>query len=129
MDSDKQREFLESGLYNQPDRSPTTFGWYQICETTFRHIREILPDGKRILELGSGWGTTQLARYYKVSTVEEDPQWLNRHPSVEYIHAPIDSKTGWYDVAILKGRLPQEYDFIIVDGPSHAFETGRRGFL
>jgi hypothetical protein len=100
-----------------------------MCETTFKHIREILPEGRTILELGSGWVTTQLAKHYKVFTVEESEGFLNKDPNVKYIHVETDPATLWYRPDILKDRLPENYDFLIVDGPSRGEETGRLGFL
>lgn len=120
---------LRDGLFAYPKKDGESFGWYQLCESTFRHIHQILPAGKTILELGSGWVSGQLAKDYKVFSVEENPQWLNRSPCVDYIWVPIDSVSGWYNVPLLAERLPKEYDFLIVDGPAGAFETGRRGFF
>ena len=100
-----------------------------ISETCFNYIREILPEGKTILELGSGWGTSQLSKHYKMHSIEHDPRFISHYNS-EYIYAPIQpyndkwvapdvpENDGWYNVNSLKIFLPEiKYDLILVDGP------------
>lgn len=100
------------------------FGGIAISRELFNYIRNNLEDGKTILELGSGWGTGQLAKHYKVYSIEHDPGWLNKYGS-HYIYAPI--KDGWYDVEVLMRELPEHYDLILVDGPPGTI--GRQGFF
>jgi hypothetical protein len=97
-------------------------------------IFEHLPKGKTILELGSGDGSMRLVEAgYTVYSVEHNDAWMNRHKSVNYIHAPLKEhkqvkgfgKVIWYDPSYLKD-LP-EYDLLIVDGPPGC--EGRAGFL
>ncbi len=100
-----------------------------ISEMCFNYIREILPEGKTILELGSGWGTSQLSKYYKMHSIEHDGRYVCKHDS-DYIYAPIHAyddqwtapdipdNDGWYNVSALQLELPDiEYDLILVDGP------------
>lgn len=99
------------------------FGGWSISRELFDYILKILPQGKTILELGSGWASSKLSEQYIVYSVEHDEHWLGKY-NTNYIHAPI--KNGWYDVNILQNALPQDYDFILVDGPTGAI--GRYGF-
>lgn len=119
------------------------FGGWAIQESCFKLIKELLPEGKTILELGSGYGTATLAKHYKMYSIENYQDWINKFNST-YIHAPIkkyDEKwthpdlpgeeslyqSGWYDPEILAEELPTDYDLILVDGPNGMF--GRGGFL
>jgi hypothetical protein len=102
-----------------------TFGGSGITQELFVCLRGLLPDGKTVLELGSGdVSTPALAKFYTVYSVEHDPRFLHRHPAT-YIHAYI--RNGWYDVETLQIRLPEDYDLILVDGPTG--EGNRGGFL
>ena len=101
------------------------FGGSGIFEELFNDIRRLVPDGAVILELGSGDVSTQyLGQHYRMVSVEDQLEWLNKHKST-YIHAPLVN--GWYDIAVLKTRLPQAYHAILVDGPTG--EGNRFGFV
>ena len=127
------------------------FGGWSMTEICFNYIREILPSGKTILELGSGWTTGELAKHYKMYSIESESNWIERYDSI-YIHAPIkiygteswwddkpfkapedishedgtDKQKGWFNPEIVKNNLPEHYDLIIVDGPNGIY--GRGGF-
>lgn len=97
-------------------------GW-AIPREAFDWIRENIPSGSTILELGSGTGTKELVKFYKVYTVEEHEKWMNIVPQANYIYAPITPfenmqphTLGWYDRQALT-NLPASYDAIIIDGP------------
>jgi hypothetical protein len=119
------------------------FGGWAIQESCFNFIRETLPGGSTILELGSGVGTMHLAKHYKMYSIENYNAWVNKYNST-YIHAPIKyydkdwtapnlpgedmpKQQGWFDPEIVAQNLPAEYDAILVDGPNGRF--GRGGFL
>ena len=119
-----------------------SFGGHSMNEACFNFIREILPDGKTILELGSGWTTGELCKYYNVISIESNPQFLNHHHS-NYIYAPIKLysdtfmppalpgmgsalQKGWFDPEAIKKNLLKDYDLILVDGPPGPI--GRGGF-
>lgn len=87
-------------------------------------IHDLAPSGSAILELGSGSGTAFLARSYCVTSVEHDTRWLGLADS-DYIYAPIVN--GWYDVAVLRNKLPTDYALLLIDGPTGTI--GRLGFL
>jgi len=114
-------------------RPKGNFGGWTISQTLFDYIKEFLEPGSRIIELGSGWGTGQLAKYFEMFSIEHDSDFLNIHNS-NYIYSPIkdylDSDfpddNGWYDPDVLKSQLPKEYDLVLVDGPPGTI--GRSGF-
>lgn len=85
------------------------------------------PFGAGIVELGSGEGTARLRQFGTVCSIEHDEQWLR--PAApgghKYIHAPIAD--GWYDPKAIRGRLPESYACLVVDGPPGAI--GRLGML
>lgn len=121
----------------------SNLGGWAIQESCYNFIKEILPEGKTILELGSGLGTKYLAQHYKMYSIENYLEWVNKYDS-EYIFAPIKNyddvwtapelpgengptQTGWYNPMFLEDNLPENYDLILVDGPNGMF--GRGGFL
>jgi hypothetical protein len=78
----------------------------------------------KVLELGSGSGTGGLVAFYNhVTTIEHDPNYLDRVEGARYIYAPIVN--GWYDTNMLRNLPP--HDVILVDGPPGSI--GRHGFL
>jgi len=116
----------------------TGFGKWSMNKSTFDLIRKLLPEGKTILELGSGWGTSELSKHYKMYSIEADFSWLDKYNSTyiyapvkkydaEYIAPPIPNNTAWHDPEVLKEELPKiKYDLIFIDGPWGNY--GRGGF-
>lgn len=108
----------------------TTFGNYAIDKALVDKVQELLPRGSIILELGSGEGSTPaLSENYKLISVEESLEWLNKYPNVQYIHCPLkphkslknfeEYKQIWYNADILRPAIAKtDYDLILVDGPS-----------
>ncbi|MGE0009780.1 MAG: hypothetical protein AB7F19_04500 [Candidatus Babeliales bacterium] len=96
---------------------------WSISKELFDYITHLLPQGSTILELGSGWGTGELAKKYTMYSIENDSNWLHKYKST-YIFAPIID--GWYDTAVLSKQLPEKYDLILIDGPPAAI--GRNKF-
>ena len=109
------------------------FGGWAISKTLFDFIYNFLEPGSRIIEMGSGWGTGELAKNFEMYSIEHDSQFLNIYNS-NYISADIIEKfdndfpndTGWYNSDIIKKKLPKDYDLILVDGPPGVI--GRSGF-
>jgi len=115
-------------------------GGHSISKECYDYIRQLLPDGKTILELGSGHATDLLSKNYTMYSVEDNPSWVNRYKST-YLQVPIKKyndewtspdlpgvNNSWYDPIILQEKLSNiQYDLILVDGPSGFF--GRGGFL
>ena len=54
----------------------------------YKLIAMILPEGKTILELGSGDGTAALVKRWNVISVENDKKYVGLHHD-NYIHAPL----------------------------------------
>jgi len=103
------------------------FGGWAISKQLFDWLLEALPEKSTLLELGSGSGTEQLARHFRMISVEHDPDFVGRHDST-YIHAPIVN--GWYDPVIIAdalARLSIPYDLLLIDGPPQGI--GRAGIL
>ena len=111
-----------------------------ISEECLNYIKSILPKGSTILELGSGDGTTWLAKDYKMYSVENQSEWFDKYPNdttyincnikyydEEYTAPNILEQTGWYDPDDLFPNLPDSYDLILVDGPGG--QWGRGGFF
>lgn len=102
-------------------------GW-SLSKEVFDWINNNLPEGKTILQLGSGFDAFELSKKYKVFAVEHDENWVGKFPAVNYIFAPLVHEIGtvyWYDSIKLQESLPKEYDLIIIDGPV----WDRRGLL
>jgi len=109
------------------------FGGWSISKFLFDFINGLLEPGSRIIEMGSGWGTGELAKSFEMYSIEHNPHFLNIHysnyinaPIVEYFDDNFPNDTGWYDADILKKELPRYYDLILVDGPLGII--GRSGF-
>ena len=109
------------------------FGEVSIGDNLFLYIRKVLPEGSTILELGSGWGTSQLVKYYNVFSVEHDPEYQDLYHD-QYLCSPLKQHKAvknhegevWYDAKVLGGLLlGLEYDLLLIDGPP----TYRAGFV
>ncbi len=96
-------------------------------------IRQLIAKESTIVELGSGNGTNRLVKEYKVYSIEDDEKWIGYCEGTNYIHAPLknyelnDEAITWYDREIISEYIPQNYDLILVDGPSG--KKGRDGLL
>jgi hypothetical protein len=90
-----------------------------------QYILEVLPANSTILELGSGTGTHELAKFYNMYSVEDNKKWVGKYDS-HYIHAPIRNYGSyrWYDIKILRKNLPNTYDLILIDGPTGKIGRG-----
>lgn len=87
-------------------------------------ILENIPKSSNILELGSGFSTEILSKSYKMYSIEQNKDWLDKFDS-EYIYAPIED--GFYCKESLKS-IPKIYDLLIIDGPTES-SGGRLGIL
>lgn len=122
----------------------SNFGGWAIQESCFNFIREILPEGKTILELGSGHGTDALSKHFNMISIENQPEWVGKFNS-KYLYVPIKQysqdymypdlpgenstyQKGWFNYNILQRELESiKYNLILIDGPNGAI--GRGGFL
>jgi hypothetical protein len=102
-------------------------GW-AISNELHQWILNNIPKNSTILEFGSGTGTIELCKDYKVYSVEHNKEWLDKSDS-NYIYAPIINyeEYRWYDIDVLKTKLPNSYDLILIDGPPG--NIGREGFF
>lgn len=99
---------------------------FSIDYSLLDYIQRVLPEGKTILELGSGAGTEKLLKYWEVISVEHDWEYVKTLTN-RYIHAPLTDHKAirnhsgpmeWYDRDILKPELEGlKYDMLLVDGP------------
>ena len=94
-----------------------------------------VPRGSTILELGSGYSSELFSKYFNVYSVEHDIEWVDKIKGVNYIYAPLvkyeaffNKEELWYDVEVLKSKLPEDYACIIVDGPNGS-KFSRYGFV
>lgn len=89
-------------------------GPYAMSPDLINLLRGLLPIGASVAELGSGAGTAELSKTFKMQSVEHNRQWTGLYNS-EYIHAPLVD--GWYNPRIIKRNLKPGYKALIVDGP------------
>ena len=102
---------------------------WAISEELYQWIIDNLKANKTILELGSGSGTIELTKKYKVYSVEHNERWIGHAKDTNYIYAPIVqySDYKWYSLVGLEVLKVLKYDLILVDGPPG--NVGREGFL
>ena len=106
------------------------FNDWSISKELFDFIRQTIPVGSTILELGSGYGTKALSMWYTMYSIEDDPKFVNLFNST-YCHAPIKQYDGyqWYDDKVVGEFVKDiDYDLLLIDAPIGA-KYGRSGFL
>ena len=96
-------------------------GNWSIDYSLYQWIVDNVKDGKVILELGSGNATEYLSKKWKMISIEEDQDWIDKFDS-NYIFAPI--KNDWYDIDSIVNNLPKKVDVILIDGPAHGKRIG-----
>ncbi len=81
------------------------------------------PVGTKILELGSGEGTQELADCgFIMTSVEQSTEWLGKYDS-KYHHVPL--KGLWYDHAAFSAAIKDEkFEILLIDGPAGALRLG-----
>jgi len=95
----------------------------------FDWILKNVKSGSTILELGSGTGTIELTKFYKVFSIEHKAHWIGHAKKSNYIFAPIKQYNNyrWYDMDTIKDAMTFDYDFLFIDGPTK--KDGRYWFL
>lgn len=94
------------------------WGGSGIEKVVFDYILNHIPKGSVIVELGAGHVSTRaLCEHYKLYSVEHNKQYIGHYKS-NYIFAPNKNSIEWYDVGILKRKLPPKKDqkLIFIDG-------------
>lgn len=114
--------FLNSILAS--DHVSRSFGGSSIDIEVLYEILTLVKPNELVLELGSGAGSQELLKYFRLCSVEHNLKWVNKYHK-NYIYAPIVN--GWYNCNILKNKLPTDYKLILIDGPPASI--GRMGFL
>lgn len=119
---EKYGELMESCGYTEHghdmDKLQTglsDMGTWAIGDSLLQFIRHAIPEGASLLELGSGIGTQELAKTFKMTSIEHYSGWIGLYNS-NYIHAPLVD--DWYDRTIISRSLGNGYVGILVDGPS-----------
>lgn len=80
----------------------------------------------RVLELGSGTGSIELAKRFDILSIEDNVEYIEKYQGGTVAEVPLNG--AWYDVLKLTEAIRYfDYDFIIVDAPSPSFL--RLGFL
>jgi hypothetical protein len=101
----------------------TSWGIWSIDEELFEWIKLNLKLGSTLVEIGSGEASKPLSELYKLYSIEENIEWLNKFHD-NYIYAPIIN--SWYDIDIIENNLPTKIDAILIDGPAYG---ERRSFI
>jgi len=103
---------------------------FAISNKLFEWIKTNLPEGKTILEFGSGYGTIELTKRWKVYSIEQNEEWIGKAPKSTYIHAPLREyphiANKWFDIEKIMPHLPIKYDLMLIDAPTG---IGRLGIL
>ena len=94
----------------------SNLGGWSIGQEFYNFLSQNLEEGKTIVEFGSGKGTIELTKKWKVYSIEHDEEWVGAAPDSNYVYAPL-GEDGWYDTKKVFDNLPEKYDCIIVDGP------------
>ncbi len=102
------------------------WGGSGIEKCLFDFILKEFKEGSTIIELGAGYCSTKaFSNYYNTYSIDENIQYINLFPNVNYLHAP--KKNDWYDRDLVKNFIPSEYSLVFVDGPSG--EGNRNGLI
>jgi hypothetical protein len=101
------------------------WGGGSISHDLYKHIQEILPEGKTILELGSGWGSSKLMGRWNLYSIEDREKWFKMFNPQSFLFPLVDAHDKWYDLELMKSTLRGlKYDLLLIDGPRY----GRKNF-
>jgi len=102
------------------------WGGSGIEKELFEFIISKITEGSSIVELGAGYCSTKaFSLYYDTYSIDENKDYVNIFPGVNYLHAPNDGI--WYNRELVKDFLPKDYSLVFVDGPSG--EGNRNGLI
>ena len=94
---------------------PFSFDEWTIGPKLYSWILKLIPGDGVILELGSGEGSGLLSKHFKVFSVENFKEYMIY--GTNYIYAPCPEGSNWYDPQLIKDRIPDKYDCLLIDGP------------
>ena len=114
--------FFQSTLNDAYQRSKGNF--WSLDNDVYRFLELTLSIGKIVLEFGSGNGTDQLLKRFRVISIEHDFRFiLKRARQHKIYYAPIAN--GWYEPSKVTLAIRRyKPDFIIVDGPPQGLRKG-----
>jgi len=120
-------KFIEDTRAGKPVIIKKNLNGWSIGEELFDWLVNNIKPGSTILEFGSGRGTIEIAKYFKVYSVECNPRWVGLTKDANYILSPMVDR--WYDInPIMKELNGTDYKAIIIDGPNIR-DGDREGFI
>lgn len=109
MDHPQEAERKVSGLVTED------FDSWNLSPELLEHVVTVLPPGAHILELGSGKSTRELAKFFRITAVEDNPEYA-KAPNVVFV---ARGESGFYDAKLFADIVSSAaYDMVVVDGPS-----------
>lgn len=112
---------LLSRSRHQQSEQNTNLGGFAIEQGIINLLLKKIPQGKLVVEFGSGFGTNILLKYYKVISIEHNLFYaIKRAPNHHCIHAPLQA--GWYQPEHVAEALQQHPAAILIDGPRGNYE-------
>lgn len=113
--------FFETQIHNSV--LINNLGGWSIEKAILHFISTLIKPGNKILEFGSGEGTSVLLKKYKVTSIEHDINFAYQRDGDHIcLHAPLTE--GWYNPAVVKKALEEKYDLVLVDGPPGETRAG-----
>jgi hypothetical protein len=93
------------------------YGGSGVTKEMRNYIHANILKNEIVVELGAGFVSTRfLRKRYDLWSVDEDLAYIGIYKNVNYIYAPIDSKTNWYKIK--SEQLPSDFRLLLIDGPS-----------
>lgn len=93
------------------------WGGSGIEKVLFEFILKEFKESSTVIELGAGYCSTKaFSLYYNLYSIDENRNYTNIYPNVNYLHAPLNN--SWYDKELVKNFIPKDYSLVFVDGPS-----------
>ncbi len=106
---------LSRSRHEQKEQN-TEPGGFAIEQEVINLLLKKIPRGSLVLELGSGFGTGMLLKYYKVVSIEHNLFYaVQRSPEHICIHAPLQS--NWYSPEYIANAMALSPAVILIDGP------------
>jgi glycosyltransferase involved in cell wall biosynthesis len=115
-------DFFQS-IVNHAQKNSNNNYW-SLDDDVFDLIEAKIPVGSKIIEFGSGSGTTRLLSKFKVTSIEHDFRFIvKRCKEHKVFHVPIEN--GWYNNSMIKNLVDNEkFDLMIIDGPPGELRLG-----